>query len=199
MAEKDKTPGIVAESDAEDFINRWSRRKAEAEAVAEARTGADVEPAVMDEDDEAAPESSEPAPCLTDEDMPPIETLDENADLSGFLSPGVSENLRRAALRKVFRSPKFNVCDGLDNYAGDYTNFPPLGDIITADMRHHMARALERLADEGEEEEEEEGVDTVAASEGGDAPAVVADTIDDSPAIEDDSTKIDPRDDAHNV
>ncbi len=101
------------------------------------------------------PPPSEP---LTDADMPAIETLGEDADVSGFLSPGVSDDLRRAALRKLFHGPKFNVCDGLDDYCGDYTKFEPLGDIITADMRFQMQRALERLADAEESEGEQQAV-----------------------------------------
>jgi len=82
---------------------------------------------------------------LTDADMPPIESLHPDSDYSGFLSPQVSEKVRRAALRKLFQSPQFNICDGLDDYAGDFRNFLPLGDIVTADMRYHLERELQAL------------------------------------------------------
>ena len=75
---------------------------------------------------------------LTDADMPPLESLGEDDDYSGFMSTGVSEELRNLALRKLFRSAKFNVVDGLNDYDDDFTNFEPLGDIITSDMRHQM-------------------------------------------------------------
>jgi hypothetical protein len=78
-----------------------------------------------------------------DEDMPPIHTLDEKSDVSGFLSPDVSEALRTAALRKFFHSPAFNVVDGLDDYDDDFTSFKALGEIVTADMRHRMEREAE--------------------------------------------------------
>ena len=88
----------------------------------------------------------EPAPrVLTDEDMPPIESLTDDADYSGFLSAGVSDVLRRQALRRLFSSPKFNVIDGLDDFAEDYTQFAPLGDVVTADMKHRMERLLDKL------------------------------------------------------
>jgi hypothetical protein len=48
-------------------------------------------------------------------------------------------------LRKLFSSPKFNVFDGLDTYRDDFTSFPPLGDIVTADMRHHLERLAKEL------------------------------------------------------
>ncbi len=131
------------------FVSRWSRLKqaaaAPAEPVAEPVAG-------------QLPAEREPAP-LTDADMPPLESLDESSDYSGFLSEQVSEVLRRQALRKLFHLESFNVCDGLDDYADDFTSFTKLGDIITADMRHQMAMAEERLKaalqSEGEADEAE--------------------------------------------
>ena len=91
--------------------------------------------------------------------MPPVDNIDENSDVSDFFSPGVSESLRKAALRKFFHSPAFNIVDGLDDYDDDFTTFKALGDIVTADMRHRMEVEKERekekagtqLADEGQE------------------------------------------------
>ncbi len=91
---------------------------------------------------------------LTDADMPDIETLTASSDISGFLGKGVSAALRKAALRHVFRQPKYNLRDGLDDYDDDYTTFEPLGDTVTSDMKFHAARkeraslASERLAEE---------------------------------------------------
>jgi len=140
---KDKSADITEDRD-EGFLSRWSRRKLESEET-------DVgDPAEVAPSDALAqsPGDQAPAPVLTDEDMPPLEELGEESDYSGFLSPGVSEALRQAALRRLFSSPKFNVCDGLDDYAEDYTKFAPLGDVITADMRHHMERALKKMAED---------------------------------------------------
>ena len=81
---------------------------------------------------------------LTDEDMPPVENLDENSDYSGFLSSGVSEALRRRALRKLFSSAVFNIPDGLDDYDDDFTSFAALGDIVTSDMKHQAEMEAER-------------------------------------------------------
>ena len=81
---------------------------------------------------------------LTDEDMPPLESLDENSDYSGFLSSGVSESLRRRALRKLFSSAVFNIPDGLDDYDDDFTSFAALGDIVTSDMKHQAEVEAER-------------------------------------------------------
>ena len=74
--------------------------------------------------------------------VPPLDSLDENSDLKGFMSPNIGEDLRRSALRKFFHLPKFNRRDGLDDYDEDFKSFQNLGDILTSDMRYH----LERLA-----------------------------------------------------
>ncbi len=66
---------------------------------------------------------------------------------SAASSPEVSEKLRKVALRKLFHGAAFNVRDGLCEYDEDYTSFEPLGDIVTADMRHQQ-EMLERKARE---------------------------------------------------
>jgi hypothetical protein len=125
-------------ADEESFLQRWSRRKAEAPgreresaaAVADAGPGADPEP--------GAGAAAQP-PVL-----PSLDELGDDSDYSAFLSPEVDESLRRQALRRLFRSPKFNVCDGLDDYCEDFTRFAPLGGIVTADMRHQVERAAKQ-------------------------------------------------------
>ena len=74
--------------------------------------------------------------------LPSVDTLSEDSDVSAFMSPGIHENLKQRALRKLFHLPKFNCRDGLDDYDDDYRSFKPLGDILTSDRRYQ----LERLA-----------------------------------------------------
>jgi hypothetical protein len=124
----------------ESFLERWSRRKRGATDAEEAGSiVAGPEPA-------AAREAEAETPPLADADLPPIESLGDDDDYSDFLSEGVSESLRQAALRRLFRSPKFNVTDGLDDYAEDFTTFAPLGNIVTADMKHRAQQLLDKLA-----------------------------------------------------
>lgn len=124
----------VEESDDAPFLTRWSRRK-QAAAEQQALAGEAV-----------APPPQVEKPPLTDADMPPLESLDENSDYSGFFSPEVSEGLRQLALQKLFRSTVFNVCDGLDDYDDDFTKFEKLGDLMTADLRHRLQMEAERAA-----------------------------------------------------
>jgi len=118
-----------------DFLSRWSRRKRLA------RGGIDPdsvpgEPPPGDEppgDEPLAQSAAAEREELTDADMPPLETLGEDSDYSVFLSPKVSEGLRRAALRKLFGGAAFNVTDGLDDYDEDFRSFSSLIDVATAE------------------------------------------------------------------
>jgi hypothetical protein len=135
----------------EAFLGRWSRRKALKQG------DVDLESTKEPKDNEQnLDQSSEESvgPPLTDKDMPPIESLGEDDDFSGFLSPEISEKLRKVALRKLFHGAGFNVRDGLDDYDDDFTVFEPLGDIVTADMRHQQ-EMLERKARAAAEKEAE--------------------------------------------
>jgi hypothetical protein len=157
----------VSETGGEGVLSRWSRRKAEARE----QTAADNNlPEVGEQADLAvADEKLEPVeePVLTDDDMPPIESLTEDSDYSMFMSRGVSDKLRNLALRKMFHVPSFNIRDGLDEYDEDYTFFEPLGDIVTSDMKHQIEmlekkkqEAAEALAlEEGEDEDIVEDMD----------------------------------------
>ena len=143
----------------ESMLRRWSRRKQEA-ALA---TPAVEEALPIDTEDSLgtkAPVEAEEIPVLTDADMPAIESLDEDSDYSGFMSEGVSDELRNLALRKLFKAPVFNIRDGLDEYDEDYTYFEKLGDIVTCDMKHEigMKEQKEREALEAEKEAEAEAL-----------------------------------------
>lgn len=150
-------PDSIASQD-EGFLRRWSRRKREASDT-QASTGADLAVAatadaaavatppaavpVEDGPDERSAVASEPP---GDEDMPALDTLGPESNVSAFFSPRVSETLRRAALYRIFHQPSFNVTDGLDDYSADYRHLKPLlGNVITSDMRLQMERAKERL------------------------------------------------------
>jgi hypothetical protein len=139
-------------SDPEDFLSRWSRRKREASPEAEP-----VNPPAADEpaqDERAsgkasrlnAPASAETAFDLTS--LPPIESIEAETDISGFLSPGVPSDLTRAALRRAWTSdPKIRNFVGLADYdwdfnaAGSMAGFGPLE--IAAEVRKVAAGIAE--------------------------------------------------------
>jgi hypothetical protein len=166
-------------NEGESVLSRWSRRKLETEQESlnvEQRSAPEagvspIEPAVEEIE----------APPLTDADMPDIESLTEESDFSGFMSPGVSDELRNLALRKLFRAPVFNIRDGLDEYDEDYTSFEKLGDIVTCDMKHQLEMQEQKLREaleaESEVDDEPEPED-VEFIEDEDAAAIT--TVDDA-------------------
>jgi hypothetical protein len=171
MKDERKTGAQAEPADAprdEAFLARWSRLKRASESGPE-------DSAVTVAPGTGAAAAEDGAELPGDEDMPSLESLDGNSDYSGFLSPKVSENLRLQALRKLFHAPKFNVCDGLDDYCENYRNLEPLGDIVTAEMRYRMKKKLEQtLAGEAETEE--------AVAMRGDQEGAATDASEDRPA-----------------
>ena len=115
MADQPETPQPLT-------LKRWSQRKLDAArkaAAPEAASSAAPVPAA------GAPESTlvatpEAVP------LPPVESLDFESDYAAFMQPKVSEETKRAALKKLFSDPSFNVMDGLDIYVGDYTQPDPM-------------------------------------------------------------------------
>lgn len=94
----------------ESFLARWARLKQQSrEEAASERPDAAVS------SDRAAPPP-----------LPPLEKLTLESDYSGFFHPKVDENLRRAALKRLFSDPRFNVMDGLDVYIDDYSKPSPI-------------------------------------------------------------------------
>ncbi len=115
----------------ESFARRWSRRKAE-----ERQDTADPPD---EEGTELAPTPESPPPpatALPEEeppDLPPIESLTAESDFTPFLRDKVPEALRKAALRKLWRSdPVLANLDGLNDYDEDFTGGSLGGIVATA-------------------------------------------------------------------
>ena len=145
-----KTPAYSAAGNAEpDFVSRWSKLKHAsrhaADAVVDGGTNSD---GIAGNGDETDHRSQAPPALLTDADMPDINSLTYDSVYKDFLSPGVSEQLRKLALRKLFHSEIFNIRDGLDEYDDDFTQFEKLGDIVTSDMRHQVEMEARRKAEQ---------------------------------------------------
>jgi hypothetical protein len=128
------TTGMTAEQDKEEaFLSRWSRRKQEARE----------EPAQPPARPEIDPKASAP-------ELPPIEKLTAESDYRPFFHPKVGEDVRRAALKKLFSDPRFNVMDGLDVYIDDYSKGEPIPPEMLAGMK--TAQDILRWAKEDKEE-----------------------------------------------
>jgi len=124
--------------DPQDFLRRWSRRKQDAAAQAKA-------PA-------AKPDEAAPA-------LPPLDSLTFESDFKAFMHAKVEEGVKRAALKKLFADPRFNVMDGLDIYIDDYSKDDPIPQEMLARLQHARATLF------GREEKQEEKADAPAAPE----------------------------------
>ena len=115
------TPDSKPKETPEAFLSRWSQRKQQARQ--EVQVPVSAPPAT------APAQEAPPA-------LPPVEQLNADSDYRGFLHPKVDEGLRRAALKKLFSDPHFNVMDGLDTYIDDYSISEPIPEAMLAQMRH---------------------------------------------------------------
>jgi hypothetical protein len=58
--------------------------------------------------------------------LPNVDALTFESDFGAFIKPEVDQATQRAALKKLFSDPHFNVMDGLDTYIDDYTQADPM-------------------------------------------------------------------------
>lgn len=141
----------AAVDDKQSFFSRWSQRKAEhrESEITEATQIAAEEPVEATDSTLATNQAGDiEEVVLTDEDMPDIESLDQNSDFSQFFSSGVSDELRDLALQKLFRLPEFNLRDGLNDYDEDFSKMPELAEAVVAKLRNWVNEKEEDLKEE---------------------------------------------------
>lgn len=118
-------------TDAGSFLQRWSRRKQAAqagvvptEAAAEGATQiAAIDPQRVAQ---ASPDRSADADTKHTE-LPSLDSLQGlQSDYLDFMQPKVTQQLKRAALKKLFADPHFNVIDRFEAYSEDYTQADPI-------------------------------------------------------------------------
>jgi len=163
-------------TETEPFLSRWSRRKEEAlRSPPEPAPGKTVDPEA-------------PAP-----ELPPLDQLTPASDYRAFFHPKVNEDVRRAALKKLFSDPHFNVMDGLDVYIDDYSKSEPIPAAMLASLR--QAQNILGWAKEDEEQRAQDELKQKASAQAIEQPAsqsapesaVQADAPDAAPALPDGS------------
>lgn len=111
----------------ETFLSRWSRLKSEAKAEQPPAPAPAPAPAVQTPETEA--QDASPAVPAAPE-LPPIESLTKDSDFSAFLGKDVPDDLRRAALSRLWASdPLFTKPEVFDLHMEDY-NAHPVGDVV---------------------------------------------------------------------
>lgn len=131
-------------------FERWSRRKrgAEGDDEVERMDGSPAKPdappqdAGMTENPIDDRETPAPEPVIAEGDLdaqlPDPDTLTLDSDFKPFLLPGVSPELKRRALRRMFSAGSYNVRDGLDDYDQDFSKARKLSSEVTAQLRRWM-------------------------------------------------------------
>ena len=190
-------------------LRRWSQRKhaaargepdlqpADAPKAAPGAVPSAVTPTVAGT---ALPLRAAPAPIATQPaaaelaiSLPSLESLTIDSDFSPFMQPGVDEALKRSALRKLLRHPRFNAMDGLDVYIDDYSKPSPLEPELArtlAQARYIFDPPKTRVTAEGFAEDvpetaaatDEAALGDAGATSGAATPAIAAAT---SPATGD--------------
>ena len=130
--------------DPQDFLRRWSRRKQDAAAQA-----AEKKPAPAGE-----------APAL-----PSPDSLTFESDFKAFMQAKVEEGMKRAALKKLFSDPRFNVMDGLDTYIDDYSKDDPIPQAMLARLEHAKSTLFGREEEKPKEQTGPERQDVAQAAE----------------------------------
>jgi hypothetical protein len=168
-------------------LRRWSQRKLEA-----ARTGAPTPVQAPPPADVAAagqmpagphnaieptvsPSASTSVSTLpANAELPPIASLTIDSDFTPFFKPQVDEAVKRAALKQLFRDPRFNIMDGLDTYIDDYTQPDPIPSAMLEDLMKRRVFFSPSAAEEkpGERAVDESAGNTVAPSAEAIAPPV---------------------------
>lgn len=118
-----------------DFLSRWARKKSlqdeldrrleSSEADGKEETLESQPTQVPDALQTSSPQESAqpegPAPTMAD-----VAALPSGADVSRFMGLDVSDEVRSAALKRLFSAPEYNVRSTMDVYWEDYSNLPKL-------------------------------------------------------------------------
>lgn len=112
-------------SDEQNFLRRWSRLKRQPAA----QPVSDVPP-----------------------ELPALESLNFESDFGAFMHAKVDAGVRRAALKTLFRDPRFNVMDGLDVYIDDYSIEDPIPPGMLAQLQHAQTTLFGPAAEDKTEE-----------------------------------------------
>jgi hypothetical protein len=184
----------------ENFLERWSRRKAEAQREADAARdlpAAPDSPAAPEESPQAAgtdrhaaletradsaPEAPPPGakPAFDLASLPSLDSITATTDIRAFLAPGVPQELSRAALRRAWTAdPAIRNFVGLAENDWDFTNpaaVPGFGDIPPGTNIKKMIAEIFGEVDRAAERAARPEAATPAPAEP-QAPAVAAESL----------------------
>jgi hypothetical protein len=185
-------------SEPENFLARWSRRKAEAEQPAD--RAHDANEKLEQQPDQVAAEAEKGEGKKEEVDLsklPPIESIGPETDIRAFLQKGIPPELTRAALRRVWTSdPAIRNFIGIAENQYDFatgSDIPGFGPLTPADDVARMVREIMRegvprplappepeRSSEGEAEAPQQSTEAVQVAENSPAPQQLA-ALEDAP------------------
>ncbi|WP_192037004.1 DUF3306 domain-containing protein [Halomonas sp. YLGW01] len=136
-------------------LTRWSQRKRGLEPVKEkapddpsSLSEAGTEPDHNTADSTPLPPTpgEEAPPQAPADDLPDPDTLPPGSDLTAYLASGVSRELRRRALKRLFSADHYHQRDGLNDYDQDYRQLKNLPQEV-ADRLRQWTRQLDEEDD----------------------------------------------------
>jgi hypothetical protein len=142
-------------SEPENFLARWSRRKADAEQPADRASDANDKADPQKQPGAVAAEAKDQENKKEGEEvdlskLPPIESIGPETDIRAFLQKGIPPELTRAALRRVWTSdPAIRNFIGIAENQYDFatgSDIPGFGPLTPAD---DVARMVRQIMGEG--------------------------------------------------
>ncbi|MBA3598437.1 MAG: DUF3306 domain-containing protein [Methylibium sp.] len=179
------TPGLPPEPElVADPVSAPVVARASIDAGHERGTGTALsDPTALEPSTQAAPPP--PAPTLED-----VAALVPGDEISRFVAFGVDENVKRAAVKKLFTDPRYNIMDGLDVYIDDYGKPDPIPMAMLRKMNQSKFLGLFAEEEAAEALEAERlaatGSQTAISEPAGDSLAAApepADALADDPAL----------------
>lgn len=173
---------------AENFFQRWTRRKAEAAGSTDV---AHMQSPRRDPGNSAAEADGERSASITSSRpaLGDIALLNAESDYSAFVASGIDKAVHRAAMKKLFSDPHFNIMDGLDIYIDDYNKPSPVSAAMLAALQHAKSTLDPQPYRAGQEDDEEEGMVQQQADEPVDAAS--------APALPENDTADEPEEPTH--
>ena len=164
----------MATEQKESRLARWSRLKGEEAREEDAVKAAALAPAGEGGSGAEGALAEEDVPEIRAEDLPNIDSLDENSDFTPFMQKGVPEELSRLALRKLWKSnPVFANLDGLNDYDQDYSIIEAINAAV--DTAYKVGKGLGSDDDVSEETGEDNAVGEGEDDGPADAPRAASD------------------------
>lgn len=143
-------------SEREKFIERWSRRKQEAENEAKQPDAIEPKPDAANssageprEENSALPaQAKEDQPVFDPKSLPPLDSISATTDIRAFLAAGVPEELKQAALQRAWRAdPAIRDFIGLSENSWDFNDPNGIHGFGPLEVTEQMRAAVEAMLD----------------------------------------------------